>query len=363
MRSLKLSSFDQCTEILEVTNNSETAVCNLGSINLGHHVTEDGVDYHKIRRTVKTAVKFLDRVIDINFYPINQASDSNNKWRPIGMGAMGLQDVFFKLGLPMDSEEAREISRRIQEEIYYAAVDMSCELAEKYGPHANFADTRAAQGLLQFDLWKVEPSNLERWTKLKERMKKFGLRNSLVIAIAPTATIASIAGCCEAIEPQVSNLFKRETLSGEFLQINKYLVRDLKKVSLWTEEVRNKIKAAEGSIQDIEEIPENLKLIYRTVWELPMKSLIDMAADRGAYIDQSQSLNLFLENATIGKLSSMYMYAWKKGVKTTYYLRSRPATRINKTTITEKKAAKKDYSNDEIIACSIDNPEACEACQ
>ncbi len=351
-----------CTEILEVTNNSETAVCNLGSINLGHHVTEDGVDYHKIRRTVKTAVKFLDRVIDINFYPINQASDSNNKWRPIGMGAMGLQDVFFKLGLPMDSEEAREISRRIQEEIYYAAIDMSCELAEKYGPHANFADTRAAQGQLQFDLWKVEPSNPERWTQLKERIKKFGLRNSLVIAIAPTATIASIAGCCEAIEPQVSNLFKRETLSGEFLQINKYLVRDLKKVGLWTEEVRNKIKSAEGSIQDIEEIPENLKLIYRTVWELPMKSLIDMAADRGAYIDQSQSLNLFLESATIGKLSSMYMYAWKKGVKTTYYLRSRPATRINKTTIKETKP-KKEYSTDEIIACSIDNPEACEACQ
>ncbi len=371
-----------CTEILEVTNNRETAVCNLGSINLGHHVTEDGVDFNKIRKTVKTAVKFLDRVVDINFYPISTAKDSNNQWRPIGMGAMGLQDVFFKLGLAFDSAEAQEISKRIQEEIYYAAIDTSCDLAEKFGPHANFADTRAAQGQLQFDLWGVKPTNPERWTTLKERIKKHGLRNSLVIAIAPTATSASIAGCYEAIEPQVSNLFKRETLSGEFLQINKHLVRDLKKVGLWTEEVRTKIKAAEGSIQDIPEIPESLKSIYRTVWELPMKSLIDMAADRGAYIDQSQSLNLFLESTTIGKLSSMYMYAWEKGVKTTYYLRSRPATRINKTTITtpskatatpatpaavvaapEAATATKDYSTEEIIACSLENPEACEACQ
>jgi ribonucleoside-diphosphate reductase alpha chain len=185
----------------------------------------------------------------------------------------------------------------------------------------------------------------------------------LVLAIAPTATIASIAGCCEAIEPQISNLFKRETLSGEFLQINKHLVRDLKKVGLWTEEVRNKIKQLEGSIQDIEQIPESLKLIYRTVWELPMKNLIDMAADRGAFIDQSQSLNLFMESPTIGKLSSMYMYAWEKGVKTTYYLRSRGATKIAKATITETKTPKKDYSEEEIIACSLDNPEACEACQ
>jgi ribonucleoside-diphosphate reductase alpha chain len=355
-----------CTEILEVTKDSETAVCNLGSINLAHHVTEDGVDYNKIRRTVKTAVKFLDRVVDINFYPIHQAKDSNNKWRPIGMGAMGLQDVFFKLGLPFDSKDAQEISKKIQEEIYYSAIETSCDLAEKYGPHSNFADTRAAQGYLQYDLWKAETTNPERWQSLKERIKKNGLRNSLVIAIAPTATIASIAGCCEAIEPQVSNLFKRETLSGEFIQINKYLVRDLKKAGLWTEEVRNQIKSHEGSIQSIEAIPDVLKLIYRTVWELPMKSLIDMAAERGAFIDQSQSLNLFMESPTIGKLSSMYMYAWKKGVKTTYYMRSRPATRINKTTVKDSKPTttpKKEYSDEEIIACSIDNPEACEACQ
>ncbi|MBY0315112.1 MAG: ribonucleoside-diphosphate reductase subunit alpha [Bdellovibrionales bacterium] len=358
-----------CTEILEVTSDKETAVCNLGSINLGHHVTEDGVDYVKIRKTVKNAVRFLDRVVDINFYPIDQAAASNSKWRPIGMGAMGLQDAFFRLGLPFDSDDAREISKRVQEEIYFAAMETSCELAEEFGAHDNFAETRAAQGLLQFDLWNVTPTNPDRWNALKAKIKKHGLRNSLAIAIAPTATIASIAGCYEAIEPQVSNLFKRETLSGEFLQINKYLVRDLKKAGFWTEQIRNKIKASEGSIQDIAEIPESLKLIYRTVWELPMKSLIDMAADRGAYIDQSQSLNLFIENPTIGKMSSMYMYAWKKGVKTTYYLRSRAATRISKTTNdannkeTKPVAKAKEYTNEEIIACSIDNPEACEACQ
>lgn len=352
-----------CTEILEVTNSEETAVCNLGSINLSQHLTEDGVNYHKIRKTVRTAVKFLDRVVDINFYPIHQAADSNGKWRPIGMGAMGLQDLFFKLGLPFDSEEAQEISARIQEEIYYAALDTSCALAEKHGTHDNFKDTRAAAGDLQFDLWGVEPKITDRWVELKKKIAKHGLRNSLVIAIAPTATIASISGCYEAIEPQVSNLFKRETLSGEFLQINKYLVRDLKKMGLWTEEVRNKIKLAEGSVQGIDEIPANLKMIYRTVWEIPQKELINMAAQRGAFIDQSQSLNLFMENPTIGKLSSMYMYAWKSGIKTTYYMRSRGATRIAKTTVSAATTPTKEYSDDEIIACSLENPESCDACQ
>ena len=349
-----------CTEILEVTNNRETAVCNLGSVNLSHHVTENGVNYRKIRETVATAVKFLDRVVDINFYPIDQAKGSNHKWRPVGLGAMGLQDVFFKLGLPFDSDQARKISKKIQEEIYYAAVKTSCELAQELGAHENFNETRAAQGDLQFDRWGVEPDRSERWQKLKADIKKHGLRNSLIIAIAPTATIASISGCYEAIEPQVSNLFKRETLSGEFLQINRYLVKDLKKIGLWTQEIRDQIKSNEGSVQEITEIPETLRKVYRTAWEIPMKGLIEMAADRGAFIDQSQSLNLFMESPTIGKLSSMYMYAWKKGLKTTYYLRSRPATRINKTTVTNKK---KTYTDEEALACSLENPEACEACQ
>ena len=210
---------------------------------------------------------------------------------------------------------------------------------------------------MQFDSWKVTPSDTERWNTLRARIQEFGLRNSLLLAIAPTATIASIAGCYECIEPQISNLFKRETLSGDFLQVNRYLASELKELGLWTEDTRNRLKMSEGSIQNIAEIPADLRQIYRTVWEVPMRSLIDMAADRGPYIDQSQSLNLFLESPNIGKLSSMYMHAWKKGLKTTYYLRSRPASKIAKVTVTPTVSAR------EAIACSLENPESCEACQ
>ncbi|MDX9731762.1 MAG: ribonucleoside-diphosphate reductase subunit alpha [Bdellovibrionales bacterium] len=369
-----------CTEILEVTSNSETAVCNLGSVNLGRHITDGAFDFEKLRKTVRTAVKFLDRVIDINYYPTETAGASNSKWRPVGLGVMGLQDAFFRLRLPFDSKEARELSRRIQEEVYFHALETSCELAEEFGPHASFKDTRAADGKLQFDLWGVQPSQPERWNALRERIKTAGLRNSLLIAIAPTATIASIVGSYESIEPMVSNLFKRETLSGEFLQVNKYLIDELKTLNLWNDRIRNEIKKAEGSIQAISDIPADIREIYRTAWELPMKALIEMGADRGAYIDQSASLNLFMESPTIGKLSSMYMYAWKQGIKTTYYLRSRPATSIAKVTVTSSSestpmssgstasganasAEKKTYSDTEAIACSLENPEACEACQ
>jgi ribonucleoside-diphosphate reductase alpha chain len=392
-----------CTEILEVTSNSEAAVCNLGSVNLSRHVIGGKFDFKKLGQTVRTAMKYLDRVIDINFYPIPQAGVSNNRWRPVGLGIMGLQDAFFQLRLPFDSDEARELSRRIQEEVYFHALTTSCELAEKNGAHPNFSETKAAQGILQFDLWDVKPTaidgSMERWESLRAKIKQHGLRNSLMIAIAPTATIASIVGCYEATEPQISNLFKRETLSGEFLQINRYLVNELKALGLWTDDLRAEIKHAEGSILGIAAIPTGVKEIYRTVWEVPMKSLIDMGAERGAFIDQSQSLNLFIESPTIGKLSSMYMYSWKKGLKTTYYMRSRPATSISKTTakktsveqpeakpetvsataqvnqvgLTESSVEvsatvqaspeKKEYTESEVIACSLENPEACEACQ
>ena len=376
-----------CTEILEVTSNKETAVCNLGSVNLSRHITNGQFDFEKLAKTVRAAVKYLDRVVDINFYPIETAKDSNHKWRPVGLGIMGLQDAFFLLKLPFDSAEAMKLSARIQEEIYFNALTSSADLSEKHGPHGAFADTKAAQGILQFDLWGVKPTDETRWNALKAKIKKTGLRNSLMIAIAPTATIASIVGCYEATEPQVSNLFKRETLSGEFMQVNKYLVQDLKERGLWNEDLRNEIKLSEGSIQGLTTIPADVQELYRTVWEVPMKALIDMGADRGAFIDQSQSLNLFSESPTIGKLSSMYMYAWKRGIKTTYYLRSRPATSIAKTTTTKSSgnnsvkteipamdaasmasmataaAPKKEYSDSEVIACSIENPEACEACQ
>ncbi len=351
-----------CTEILEVTNFTETAVCNLGSINLSQYLHNKKFDFDLLARNVRKAIKYLDRVIDINFYPIQQAGSSNKKWRPVGLGVMGLQTLFFQMKLSFDEPEARELSRKIQEEIYYNALHASAELAEQEGAHPNFQDTYAAQGILQFDMWNVTPSNHLRWTQLKNKIKKTGLRNSLLIAIAPTATIASITGASECIEPQLSNLFKRETLSGEFLQINPYLISDLRELNLWDESMRKKIKLGEGSIQEIPEIPEKLKILYRTVWEIPQRSLIDMAADRGCYIDQSQSLNLFLETPTIGKLSSMYQYAWKKGLKTTYYCRSRAATRISKVTVNAITDENSNESVSKSIACSLENPETCESC-
>jgi ribonucleoside-diphosphate reductase alpha chain len=313
----------------------------------------------------------LDRVIDINYYPIGQAASSNAQWRPVGLGLMGLQDVFFQLQLPFDSAEAMALSTKIQEEIYFHALTASVALAEKEGPHPTFADTRLADGHFQFDLWNVKPADVARWDTLRQRIKKAGVRNSLVIAIAPTATIASIVGCYECIEPQISNLFKRETLSGEFLQVNRYLIDEMQTRGLWTEEMRMRLKLSEGSVQNIEGLPDDLRLLYRTVWEIPMRSLIDMAAARNPYIDQSQSLNLFAESPNIGKLSSMYMYAWKKGLKTTYYLRSRPATKIAKTTVQNASAhagaaasnALLAVSAEAAVSCSLEDPESCEACQ
>jgi ribonucleoside-diphosphate reductase alpha chain len=282
--------------------------------------------------------------------------------------------VFFKLRLPFDGEGARKLSKRISERIYLQALKTSCELAREFGAHPGFPDTRAAAGELQFDSWGVSPEEQEHWRQLKDDIKAHGLRNSLLVAIAPTATIASIAGCYECIEPQLSNLFKRETLSGDFIQINSYLINELKALGLWSEATRDAVKAADGSVQKLA-VPEELKAIYRTAWELPMKALLEMAADRGAFIDQSQSLNLFIANPNIGQLSSMYMYAWKLGLKTTYYLRSRPATRISKTTISEPSGAAASggeppgadapgaLARQNLVACSLENPQSCEACQ
>jgi ribonucleoside-diphosphate reductase alpha chain len=359
-RTVHLSNL--CTEIIEVTSAGETAVCNLGSINLARHTTRDPdgqarFDFDQLARTVRTAVRQLDRVIDLNFYPIASARSSNLSWRPVGLGVMGLQDVFFQLQLPFDAPDARALSRRIAEEIYFHALSASAELALERGRHPAFDQTRAARGELQFDAWGVTPSEPARWEALRAHVREVGLRNSLLVAIAPTATIASIAGCYECIEPQVSNLFKRETLSGDFLQVNRYLVAQLKPLGLWTHTTRERLKLAEGSLQALVEVPEALRQIYRTVWELPMRSLIDMAAERGAFIDQSQSLNLFAESPNIGQLSSMYFHAWRQGLKTTYYLRSRPATRIAKATVEAPVPAAA------AVACSLESPESCEACQ
>jgi len=355
-----------CTEILEVSSDSETAVCNLGSVNLAQHLTqsaEEGsgpcVDWEKLRETVRTALPLLDRVIDIGYYPSEQAAASNPRWRPVGVGVMGLQDVFFALRLPFDSPAARELSARIAEEIYLTALEVSADLAELHGPHPAFAQTRAAAGQLQPDLWGVSGTQTQRWAALRERVAVTGLRNSLLVAIAPTATIASIVGCYECIEPQVSNLFKRETMSGEFLQVNGALVRELKERGLWATRIRDAIKRADGSVQGIGELPADVRELFRTAWELPQRALIDLAAARAPFIDQSQSLNLFMAAPTIGKLSSMYLHAWKAGLKTTYYLRSRPATRIQQATVGTSAPSDEAAT----VACSLENPETCEACQ
>ncbi len=377
-RTVHLSNL--CTEIIEVSSNDETAVCNLGSVNVGRLVDQGAFDFERLGEIVRLAVPFLDRVIDRNYYPTPRTASSNARWRPVGLGIMGIQDVFFQLGLAFDSDEARDLSRQISEEVYFHALWASAELAEGAGPHETFAETRAAAGHLQFDLWGVEPTDPERWSPLRARIAAHGLRNSLLVAIAPTATIAAIAGCYECIEPQVSNLFKRETLSGEFLQINTYLVRELQALGLWTEEIRNEIKRGDGSVQHIDALSAEVRERFRTAWEIPQRSLIDMAADRGAFIDQSQSLNLFVAAPSIGKLSSMYLHAWKRGLKTTYYLRSRPATRIAATLAAPSSAPAptgagpgggrpttdtsdiSDISDADAVSCSLENPETCEAC-
>ncbi|WP_327293190.1 ribonucleoside-diphosphate reductase subunit alpha [Streptomyces sp. NBC_01198] len=359
-------SSNLCTEILEVTDDSETAVCNLGSVNLSAFVTPDGeLDWQRLDETVHTAVTFLDRVVDINFYPTEQAGRSNSRWRPVGLGVMGLQDVFFKLRLPFGSAEARALSTKIAERIMLAAYEASCDLAERNGPLPAWDQTRTAAGVLHPDHYGVEFSWPERWAALRERVAATGMRNALLLAIAPTATIASIAGSYECVEPQVSNLFKRETLSGEFLQVNSYLVADLKQLGVWDAQTREALRDANGSVQGFSWIPAEVRELYRTAWELPQRALIDMAAARTPYLDQSQSLNLFLETPTIGKLSSMYAYAWKQGLKTTYYLRSRPATRIARAAQAAVPAAVPvpPAADADAIACSLENPESCEACQ
>ncbi|MEU8568446.1 ribonucleoside-diphosphate reductase subunit alpha [Streptomyces pathocidini] len=372
-------SSNLCTEILEVTDDGETAVCNLGSVNLGAHLGADGaMDWERLDATVRTAVTFLDRVVDINFYPTPQAAASNTRWRPVGLGVMGLQDVLFRLKLPFDSPEAARLSTRVAERIMLAAYEASCDLAERHGPHPAWSATRAARGVLHPDHFgdaAKEPEWQARWDALRARIATTGMRNSLLLAIAPTATIASIAGVYECIEPQVSNLFKRETLSGEFLQVNSYLVEELKRLGVWDARTREALRESNGSVQELGWIPADVRSLYRTAWEIPQRALIDMAAARTPYLDQSQSLNLFMASPTIGKLSSMYAYAWKKGLKTTYYLRSRPATRIARAAGGDRAASAsggdraaapipvQQAAPEEAVACSLENPESCEACQ
>jgi ribonucleoside-diphosphate reductase alpha subunit len=325
-----IKSSNLCTEILEYTDKDETAVCNLASIALPKFVDQEKktFDYEKLHEVIKTVTKNLNRVIDRNFYPVETARKSNMRHRPIGLGVQGLADVFILCRLAFDSDEAKEINARIFETMYHASLEASSELAEVQGSYETFEGSPASQGVLQFDMWEGDTKLNYDWDALKERVKTKGLRNSLLMAPMPTASTAQILGNNECFEPYTTNIYLRRTLAGEFVVVNKHLVDDLKKIGLWSKEMKDLMVKAGGSIQTIVDIPEDIKKLYRTVWEIKMKDVIDMAADRGRFIDQSQSMNLFMESPTMSKLSSMHMYAWKQGLKTgMYYLRSKAKAR------------------------------------
>lgn len=392
-----IKSSNLCTEIMEYTAPDEVAVCNLASIALPKFVTEDGkFDHQKLYEITKVATRNLNKVIDVNYYPVEEARKSNMRHRPIGLGVQGLADAFIMLRMPFDSEEARGLNRDIFETIYFAAMEASMEEAKKNGPYETFKGSPVSKGIFQFDMWNVTPSSGRwNWDKLKQDVKQYGVRNSLLVAPMPTASTSQILGNNECFEPYTSNVYTRRTLSGDFIVANKHLMKDLIDLGLWNETMRQKLINSNGSVQAIPEIPQHLKDLYKTVWEVSQKAIIDMSADRGAYICQSQSLNVHLTDPNFGKLTSMHFYAWKKGLKTgMYYLRSTAAADAIKFTL--DKAALKEPTTESVVktagvaepavavaresqqslqyevpdyaqkrsdmSCSLDNPDACEAC-
>jgi ribonucleoside-diphosphate reductase alpha subunit len=329
-----------CTEIVEYTSADETAVCNLASIALPKFVdtATRTFDHQRLAAVTKVIVWNLNRIIDVNYYPVPEAERSNRRHRPIGIGVQGLADAFIQLRLPFSCPEAMKLNEEIFETIYFAALEESCDLAQKFGPYETFAGSPASEGRLQFDLWGQQPGSRWDWGALKQKIIAHGLRNSLLLAPMPTASTSQILGNNECFEPFTSNIYLRRTLSGEFPVVNKYLVLDLIKAGLWNEDIRNMIIAYNGSIQKITQIPQELRDLYKVVWEIRQKDIIDMAAARGKYICQSQSLNLFLEAPTSSQLTSMHFYTWKRGLKTgMYYLRSRPAVDAIKFTVDQKR--------------------------
>ncbi|TAL62556.1 MAG: ribonucleoside-diphosphate reductase subunit alpha, partial [Bacteroidetes bacterium] len=398
-----IKSSNLCTEILEYTSADEVAVCNLASIALPRFVINGEFDHKKLYDVTRSATRNLNRVIDENYYPVPEARNSNMRHRPVGLGVQGLADTFVMLNMPFESEEARQLNKEIFETIYFAGMTESKEQAKQFGPYESYPGSPVSKGIFQYDMWDVTPSSRWNWTELKAEVKKHGVRNSLLLAPMPTASTSQILGNNECFEPFTSNIYTRRTLSGEFVVVNKYLLKDLVKRKLWNDNLKNKIIAGNGSVQGIEEIPQDMKELYKTVWEIRQKAVIDMAADRGAYICQSQSLNLFVENANFGKLTSMHFYAWKKGLKTgMYYLRTKAATDAIKFTVdqaqlkqsaavaveaTAEAGVQEKTSQNTIaaeravvyateqphstiaskdamaqITCSLDDPEGCEAC-
>ncbi|MEQ8627532.1 ribonucleoside-diphosphate reductase subunit alpha [Ekhidna sp.] len=376
-----IRSSNLCTEIMEYTSKDEVAVCNLASIALSRFVIDGKFDHQKLYEITKVVTRNLNKVIDVNYYPVPEARNSNMKHRPIGIGVQGLADTFLLLKMAFESEEAKKLNKEIFETIYYAAMETSMEIAQEEGPYETFKGSPVSKGVFQFDMWGVTPdSGRWDWTDLKQKVKKHGVRNSLLLAPMPTASTSQILGNNECFEPYTSNLYLRRVLSGEFIVANKHLMKELIDLGLWDERMMNRIKAENGSIQNIPEIPEEIKERYKTVWEISQKAIIDMSADRGAYICQSQSLNIHLQDANFGKMTSMHFYAWKKGLKTgMYYLRTKAATDAIKFTVSKEKqeqpkeavaaqqagaASQTQAQVDQQAAmqCSLDNPDDCEMC-
>ena len=352
-----------CTEIIEYSDDKETAVCNLASLSLPRFVEGNTFNFDKLVEVTKIVTRNLNKVIDGNYYPIPETERSNVRHRPIGIGVQGLADVFMMLGLPFESEMAKLLNKNIFETIYFAAMTSSCELAKKDGAYETFKGSPLSEGKFQFDLWDVAPSDRHDWGSLRKDVMEFGVRNSLLLAPMPTASTSQILGNNECFEPYTSNIYNRRVLSGEFAVVNKHLLKDLGKLNLWNDNMKQRIIAANGSVQNIEEIPADLKEIYKTVWEIKQKTIIDMSADRGAFICQSQSLNLFVEQPNFAKLSSMHFYTWKKGLKTgMYYLRTKAAADAIKFTVDASVLNQTKDEQQAAISCSLDNPEGCEAC-
>jgi ribonucleoside-diphosphate reductase alpha chain len=352
-------------------------VCNLASIALPRFIQDGSFDHEKLFEVTYQITLNLNKIIDGNYYPVPEAERSNLRHRPIGIGVQGLADTFILLRHPFESEEARQLNADIFETIYYASMTASKDLAKIHGPYTTYEGSPVSKGIFQFDMWGVTPGNRWEWDVLKEEVAKYGVRNSLLLAPMPTASTSQILGNNECFEPYTSNIYSRRVLSGEFIIVNKHMLRDLVDLGIWNEDLKNKIIGANGSIQNISEIPDNIKELYKTVWEIKQKAIIDMAADRGAYICQSQSLNIFMETPNMAKLTSMHFYAWKKGLKTgMYYLRSKAAAEAIKFTVQTQGEKQFTPVVNEIrpavavvgadvqadISCSLDNPEDCEAC-
>ena len=360
-----IKSSNLCTEIVEYTSPDEVAVCNLASIALNKFVKDDMTyDHQKLYEITKVITRNLNKVIDVNYYPVEEARNSNMRHRPIGIGVQGLADTFILMRHAFDSPEAKQLNSEIFETIYFAAMESSMEIAQKEGPYKTYEGSPVSKGIFQFDMWGIVPSSKRwDWTKLKREVKKHGVRNSLLLAPMPTASTSQILGNNECFEPYTSNIYTRRVLSGEFIVVNKHLLKDLIKLKLWDENMKDRLMESNGSIQGIKEIPDDIKLLYRTVWEVSQKSIIDMAADRGAYICQSQSMNIHMQDANFGKLTSMHFHAWKKGLKTgLYYLRTKAAADAIKFTIVKDEKSQTKEESQAAMQCSIENQDDCEMC-